>query len=107
MGIAADSWLAYMDRLLTLGDDRASEKNLLKTKMLKLIDVYYDALDAPKSGKKVCFVYFVLCLMRYLLLHQIYLWMINLPAILMLVQNARIFHNVRKYKDYLLQVNRL
>ncbi|KAH6827518.1 hypothetical protein C2S53_007863 [Perilla frutescens var. hirtella] len=53
MGIAADSWLAYMDRLLSLGDDRAIEKDSLKRKMIKLIDIYYDALDAPKSGKKV------------------------------------------------------
>ncbi|KAH6827519.1 hypothetical protein C2S53_007864 [Perilla frutescens var. hirtella] len=53
MGIAADSWLAYMDRLLSLGDDRAIEKNSLNQKMVKLIDIYYDALDAPKSGKKV------------------------------------------------------
>lgn len=61
MGIAAETWLTYMDRLLTLGDDRAAEKNSLKTKMVKLIDIYYDALDAPKSGKKVnlgicCFI---------------------------------------------------
>nr|AHL27588.1 RNA-dependent RNA polymerase 5 [Salvia miltiorrhiza] len=53
MGTAADSWLTYMDRLLTLGDDRAAEKNSLKTKMIKLVDIYYDALDAPKSGKKI------------------------------------------------------
>ncbi|CAA0840415.1 Probable RNA-dependent RNA polymerase 5 [Striga hermonthica] len=53
MATAADSWLAYMDRLLTLGDDRATEKELLKTKMIQLVDIYYDALDAPKSGKKV------------------------------------------------------
>ncbi|KAL1532896.1 RNA-directed RNA polymerase [Salvia divinorum] len=53
MGIAADSWLTYMDRLLTLGVDRTTEKNSLKAKMLKLIDIYYDAIDAPKSGKKI------------------------------------------------------
>ncbi|KAL6585921.1 hypothetical protein OROMI_002565 [Orobanche minor] len=53
MATAADSWLTYMDRLLTLGDDRAAEKTCLKTKMIQLVDIYYDALDAPKSGKKV------------------------------------------------------
>ncbi|KAL3625439.1 hypothetical protein CASFOL_030893 [Castilleja foliolosa] len=52
MATAADSWLAYMDRLLTLGDDRATEKNNMKKKMIKLVDIYYDALDAPKTGKK-------------------------------------------------------
>lgn len=53
MSIAADSWLAFMDRLLILGDDSADEKDALKENMLKLIDIYYDALDAPKSGTKV------------------------------------------------------
>ncbi|KAL4572263.1 hypothetical protein LXL04_019033 [Taraxacum kok-saghyz] len=52
-GIAADSWLAFMDRYLILQDDDVDEKLLLEGKMLKLIDLYYDALDAPKSGKKV------------------------------------------------------
>lgn len=42
-----------MDRLLSLGDDHVTEKNTLKGKMLHLIDIYYDAIDAPKSGKKV------------------------------------------------------
>ncbi|KAK6151840.1 hypothetical protein DH2020_014475 [Rehmannia glutinosa] len=53
MATAAESWLTFMDRLLTLGDDRATEKNYLKGKIIQLIDIYYDALDAPKSGKKV------------------------------------------------------
>ncbi|GFP86730.1 probable RNA-dependent RNA polymerase 5 [Phtheirospermum japonicum] len=39
MATAADSWLAYMDRLLTLGDDRATEKNNMKKKMIKLVPV--------------------------------------------------------------------
>ncbi|XP_020528669.1 probable RNA-dependent RNA polymerase 5 isoform X2 [Amborella trichopoda] len=50
---AADSWLVYMDRLLTLGDECAEEKGCLHQKMLKLADLYYEAVDAPKSGKKV------------------------------------------------------
>ncbi|KAL3532522.1 hypothetical protein ACH5RR_006043 [Cinchona calisaya] len=53
MSTAADSWLAFMDRLLTLGDGCADEKDALRDKILRLIDIYYDALDAPKSGKKV------------------------------------------------------
>ncbi|KAK1387288.1 hypothetical protein POM88_015466 [Heracleum sosnowskyi] len=51
MGVAADSWIAFTDKFLTL-DDNSNEKNNLKKKMLKLIDIYYDALDAPKSGKE-------------------------------------------------------
>lgn len=42
-----------MDRLLTLGDECDIEKQSLKEKMHKLINIYYDALDAPKSGMKV------------------------------------------------------
>ncbi|KAI3943121.1 hypothetical protein MKW92_035353 [Papaver armeniacum] len=53
MGVAADCWLAYMDRLLTLSDDCTEEKKCMKEKMLQLTDIYYDALDAPKTGKKV------------------------------------------------------
>ncbi|KAK1313450.1 putative RNA-dependent RNA polymerase 4 [Acorus calamus] len=50
---AADSWLAYMDRLLTLSDECVEEKECLREKMLQLVDIYYDAVDAPKSGLKV------------------------------------------------------
>lgn len=53
MSLAADSWLAFMDRLLMLRDDNVDDMHSLKGKMLHLIDIYYDALDAPKSGKKV------------------------------------------------------
>ncbi|XP_044463724.1 probable RNA-dependent RNA polymerase 5 isoform X2 [Mangifera indica] len=54
MGQAADSWKAIMDQLLTLGDESAAEKALLKEKIFRLIDVYYEALDAPKkSGRKI------------------------------------------------------
>uniref|UniRef100_A0A0E0JF81 RNA-dependent RNA polymerase n=1 Tax=Oryza punctata TaxID=4537 RepID=A0A0E0JF81_ORYPU len=52
LGTAADSWLAYMDRLLTDSLDE-SEKKLIEEKMLKLVDLYYLALDAPKTGNKV------------------------------------------------------
>ncbi|XP_042417528.1 probable RNA-dependent RNA polymerase 5 isoform X2 [Zingiber officinale] len=53
ISVAADCWLSYMDRLLTLSDDCAEEKECLKEKILKLVDIYYDAVDAPKSGLKV------------------------------------------------------
>ncbi|KAL3829924.1 hypothetical protein ACJIZ3_018726 [Penstemon smallii] len=53
MATACHSWLTFMDRLLTLGDHCTSEKDCLRKKMIHLIDIYYDALDAPKSGKKV------------------------------------------------------
>ncbi|XP_034699033.1 probable RNA-dependent RNA polymerase 5 isoform X1 [Vitis riparia] len=53
IGMAADNWLVFMDRLLTLRDDCSDEKECLKRKMLELTDIYYDALDAPKSGMKV------------------------------------------------------
>ncbi|CAH9098612.1 unnamed protein product [Cuscuta europaea] len=53
MSAASDSWMAHMDRLLVLGDSYASEKEAIREKMLHLIDLYYDTLDAPKSGKKV------------------------------------------------------
>ncbi|KAM7515447.1 hypothetical protein LguiA_005030 [Lonicera macranthoides] len=54
-GLAANSWLAFMDRLLVLGDGSADEKECIKEKMLKLIDVCSDALDSSKSGKKILY----------------------------------------------------
>ncbi|THG03721.1 hypothetical protein TEA_009090 [Camellia sinensis var. sinensis] len=54
MSVAADSWLAFMDRLLILGDSCSDEKDSMKETMHHLIDIYYEALDAPKSGKKKC-----------------------------------------------------
>lgn len=57
MSTAADSWLALMDRLLVLGDNCESEMEAIMVKMLELIDLYYDALDAPKSGKKVSCIF--------------------------------------------------
>ncbi|QCD92035.1 RNA-dependent RNA polymerase 1 [Vigna unguiculata] len=52
MGVAADSWMALMDRLLTLKNDctEENEKKKVKENILKLIDIYYEALDAPKKG---------------------------------------------------------
>lgn len=53
-GVAAENWMALMDRFLTLGDGSSiDEKNTVKAKILRLIDIYYEALDAPKKGLKV------------------------------------------------------
>ncbi|CAI0543503.1 unnamed protein product [Linum tenue] len=54
-GMAAESWLAMMDRFLTLGCGSTfeAEKRELRKNILQVIDIYYDALDAPKSGAKV------------------------------------------------------
>ncbi|KAE9464447.1 hypothetical protein C3L33_03610, partial [Rhododendron williamsianum] len=46
------SWTAFMDRLLILGDGCADETDRMKGSMHQLVDKYYDALDAPKSGKR-------------------------------------------------------
>ncbi|KAB2618468.1 RNA-dependent RNA polymerase 5 [Pyrus ussuriensis x Pyrus communis] len=51
VGAASDYWLAYMDEYLTLGDGH--EKRLKGEKMLRLVDLYYDALDAPKKDRTV------------------------------------------------------
>jgi RNA-dependent RNA polymerase len=50
MSEAADSWLALTDRLLILGNDCIEQKDRVKANILQLIDIYYDALDAPKKG---------------------------------------------------------
>ncbi|KAK9715405.1 hypothetical protein RND81_06G162700 [Saponaria officinalis] len=52
-GAAADSWLSYMDRMLTLGHECVEERSEVTKKMLELVNIYYDALDAPKKGVKV------------------------------------------------------
>ncbi|KAL6838695.1 hypothetical protein ACP4OV_031409 [Aristida adscensionis] len=51
LGISADLWLAYMDRLITEGLDD-DEMESIKAKIIELVDIYYLALDAPKSGDK-------------------------------------------------------
>ncbi|MFS7982550.1 putative RNA-directed RNA polymerase [Helianthus anomalus] len=45
--------MAYMDQYLSLGENDVDEKRRIKDKMMKLVDLFYDALDAPKSGKTV------------------------------------------------------
>ncbi|XP_062017278.1 probable RNA-dependent RNA polymerase 3 [Rosa rugosa] len=53
MSEAAQHWMVWMDKFLSLGDTSIDEKNELKAKILQLIDIYYEALDAPKKGFKV------------------------------------------------------
>lgn len=59
MADASSSWLALMDRLLMLRKNNTTENEETKTmkeKLFELTDLYYDAIDAPKSGNKVgCF----------------------------------------------------
>uniref|UniRef100_A0A7C8Z5C3 RNA-dependent RNA polymerase n=1 Tax=Opuntia streptacantha TaxID=393608 RepID=A0A7C8Z5C3_OPUST len=51
MGTASNSWLAHMDQMLT--NEHTKERNCLKEKLLELVDIYYEALDAPKTGGEV------------------------------------------------------
>lgn len=39
-----------MDRYLTIGDTQPEERKLMEENILRLIDLYYDALDQPKKG---------------------------------------------------------
>ncbi|KAM0921108.1 hypothetical protein ACQ4PT_007016 [Festuca glaucescens] len=51
---AADCWLVHMDQLLTSEvQESQHEQEMIKTKMLDLVDIYYEALDAPKTGNKI------------------------------------------------------
>lgn len=52
MSTAADCWLVYMDQLLT-SEVQEHKREMIKTKMLELCDIYYEALDAPKTGNKI------------------------------------------------------
>ncbi|KAJ7973799.1 RNA-dependent RNA polymerase [Quillaja saponaria] len=47
---AAGSWVALMDRILTPKNVSMEEQECVKKKLFKLIDLYYEALDAPKKG---------------------------------------------------------
>lgn len=53
LGISTDCWLAYMDRFLTEGVDE-DEKKLIAKKMIKLVNLYYWALDGYKVIPIVC-----------------------------------------------------
>ena len=54
LGTAANCWLTLMGRLLT-PEVSVSQKDSIKIKMLELVDIYYLALDAPKTGNEVIF----------------------------------------------------
>ncbi|CAL5018322.1 unnamed protein product [Urochloa decumbens] len=47
LGLSSDCWLAYMDRLLTADVDK-DEKESIEKKMIKLLNLYYWALDGYK-----------------------------------------------------------
>ncbi|KAM7260355.1 hypothetical protein ACFE04_016096 [Oxalis oulophora] len=54
VGVASDSWLAYIDRLLSRGVSSAVEKACIRENINRLVDIHSDALDAPKkSGMKI------------------------------------------------------
>ena len=57
MPIAASYWTAHMDRYLTLKDevDPPDELSLISESIEDLIDIFYRALDADKTGEEVCF----------------------------------------------------
>lgn len=66
--MAADSWMTHMDRLLTLRNHHTEEKEKQRVQenILKLINIYYEALDAPKKGGgKVSF--FIILQLQYTL----------------------------------------
>ncbi|KAI5073205.1 hypothetical protein GOP47_0011218 [Adiantum capillus-veneris] len=52
MGIAANSWHAHMDKYLML-DEHDHRRPGLWCKIQNLVNTYYDAVDAEKTGKQV------------------------------------------------------
>ena len=59
MPLAATFWLAHMDKYLSLRDEEQTRPELgtIKKKIDELIDIFYRALDADKSGEVVCFIF--------------------------------------------------
>nr|XP_024378193.1 probable RNA-dependent RNA polymerase 3 isoform X2 [Physcomitrium patens] len=55
MPLSATYWIAHMDRYLTLkyADEYSEELELLSETILELIDIFYRALDADKTGEEV------------------------------------------------------
>lgn len=51
MGTAANAWLAFMDKFVAEGSQGSISK------CIDLVDVYYAALDADKTGQKVNFAH--------------------------------------------------
>ncbi|MCO5556264.1 hypothetical protein L7F22_009810 [Adiantum nelumboides] len=52
MGMAANSWHAHMDKYLML-DEHDHRREGLWCKIQNLVNTYYDAVDAEKTGKQV------------------------------------------------------
>lgn len=72
--MAATYWKAHMDRYLTLKDEKYPPDELLSISenIEDLIEIFYRALDANKSGEEVCFPH-----------RHMYAWMsvcISLPS---------------------------
>ncbi|RZC81761.1 hypothetical protein C5167_044341, partial [Papaver somniferum] len=61
VGEAATYWLRLMARRLTMDKSDAEKINEVEGKLLQLTDIYYDALDAAKSGKKISRLMFFFC----------------------------------------------
>ncbi|XP_048562321.1 probable RNA-dependent RNA polymerase 3 isoform X1 [Triticum urartu] len=53
IGTSADYWMAYMDQLLAGQVQEDKSEMEIKNKTLDLVDIYYESLDAPKTGIKV------------------------------------------------------
>lgn len=55
MPLAATYWLAHMDKYLELRDaeQTPTELGVVKRKIDDLIDIFYRALDAERSGEEV------------------------------------------------------
>ncbi|KAJ4820652.1 RNA-dependent RNA polymerase [Rhynchospora pubera] len=51
-GMAADCCLGCMDRVLTRNLLGEEERETIETKMEQLVNIYHNALDAAKTGKK-------------------------------------------------------
>ena len=58
LGTSSDCWLAYMDRFLTEEVDEEERKSIAK-KMIKLVNLYYWALDGSKVNSNLTLVQFV------------------------------------------------
>ncbi|PHT75988.1 hypothetical protein T459_19510 [Capsicum annuum] len=55
---ASANWYALMDKLLILRKSNTTENEEMKSmkeNLLELIDLYYDAIDASKSGNKLLY----------------------------------------------------
>jgi hypothetical protein len=57
-GMAANNWLAQADYVMTSHADE-KEKASVMERISQLVDLFYKAVDADKSGEKVCLVLLV------------------------------------------------